>query len=127
MDSSHVRTDTRFFRDPDVMRRHTLFAWLRGLTTLVLAATVATAASAQTPARFLGKEDIRLYGLGLKVEPAEQTVPTRHRDHRLDVPAGADDPRRPAAVRARRGSACDAARARALPIPSNCAPRPTRR
>ena len=32
-------------------------------------------AAAQTPARFLGKEDIRLYGLGLKVEPAEQTVP----------------------------------------------------
>src|SRR4051794_36987740 len=29
----------------------------------------------QSPARFLAKEDILLYGLGLKVEPAQQTVP----------------------------------------------------
>ena len=31
--------------------------------------------AAQTPGRFLGKEEILLYGLGLRVEPATQTVP----------------------------------------------------
>ena len=45
------------------------------LAVVALAVACAATAVAQTPARFLGKEDIRLYGLGLKVEPAEQTVP----------------------------------------------------
>src|SRR5688500_4228372 len=49
------------------------------LTTAVLAAvltvTAAVSLSAQRPGRFLAKEDIILLGLGLRVEPARQTVP----------------------------------------------------
>src|SRR5436305_9242264 len=33
------------------------------------------AASGAQDGRFLGKEDIILFGLGLKIEPAQQTVP----------------------------------------------------
>ena len=41
----------------------------------VLIAGFCADASAQTPGRFLGKEDILVYGLGLRVEPTTQTVP----------------------------------------------------
>ncbi len=34
-----------------------------------------SSAQAQSQARFLGREEITLYGIGLKVEPAQQTVP----------------------------------------------------
>ncbi|MCU1382351.1 MAG: LamG domain protein jellyroll fold domain protein [Acidobacteria bacterium] len=40
-----------------------------------VAVSTPAAAAGQGPARFLAKEDILLYGLGLKVEPAQQTVP----------------------------------------------------
>ncbi len=42
---------------------------------LALLAPARPADAGQQPARFLAKEDILLYGLGLKVEPAQQTVP----------------------------------------------------
>ena len=51
---------------------------MKPLFTLVLALAACVQASpllAQTPGRFLGKEEIVVYGLGLKVEPAVQTVP----------------------------------------------------
>src|SRR5215470_16466238 len=45
--------------------------WLAAL--LAVLAPVHQAIAGST--RFLGKEDILLYGIGLKVEPAQQTVP----------------------------------------------------
>ncbi len=50
-------------------------AWPRGPVAFLLTMAVAAAAAAQTPARFLTSEQIRLYGIGLRVEPGEQTVP----------------------------------------------------
>lgn len=51
----------------------------RGIAALVagvlLAALVVRPATAQTPGRFLAKEDITLLGIGLQVQPAQQTVP----------------------------------------------------
>src|SRR4051812_10882634 len=44
------------------------------LAALVLAYAFPAAAQSR-PARFLGREEILLYGIGLKVEPAHQTVP----------------------------------------------------
>ncbi|MEO8678606.1 MAG: hypothetical protein ABI665_06150, partial [Vicinamibacterales bacterium] len=53
----------------------------RALTTALLAAFVMTlvvsvaATAQQAESRFLAREDILLYGIGLRVEPAQQTVP----------------------------------------------------
>ena len=44
-------------------------------TLAALLIVTAASATAVAQGRFLGREDIILYGLGLKVEPAEQTVP----------------------------------------------------
>ncbi|MEQ1868664.1 MAG: Ig-like domain-containing protein [Vicinamibacterales bacterium] len=66
--------------------RDVLTAWRgrRGAARAVLVALLASAAlgsaslhaaPAAQSARFLAKEDILLYGLGLKIEPAQQTVP----------------------------------------------------
>jgi hypothetical protein len=47
---------------------------VRAVGALLALAAMATVASAQT-GRFLGKEDILVYGLGLRVDPVVQTVP----------------------------------------------------
>src|SRR5688572_33348276 len=47
------------------------FLWLGVLLALLTPMRQAVA----EPVRYLGKEDILLYGIGLKVEPAQQTVP----------------------------------------------------
>ncbi|HPW20488.1 MAG TPA: Ig-like domain-containing protein [Vicinamibacterales bacterium] len=48
--------------------------WLACALAVVLS-TVCAVPSADAQARFLGREEIVLYGLGLKVEPEQQTVP----------------------------------------------------
>src|SRR3712207_5703977 len=58
---------------------------------LVASLGVPAVVSAQT-GRGLGREEIRLYGLGLKVEPAQQTVP---RDVATIVPTFLQAPQEP--------------------------------
>ena len=42
---------------------------------MLVVGTLASDVSAQQPGRFLGREEIRVLGLGLRVEPERQTVP----------------------------------------------------
>ena len=68
---------------------------LRGRLAMVLAliaSIVMPAVAAAQTGRVLGREDIRLYGLGLKVEPAQQTVP---RDIATIVPTFLQAPQQP--------------------------------
>ena len=60
---------------PRRRRRSTLARVAATACALLFVATAGTRARAQQPERFLGHEEIRLLGLGLRVEPAQQTVP----------------------------------------------------
>ena len=57
------------------MRRNLLARIVWTALLLALASSGTVQVSAQQKDRFLAKEDILLFGLGLKIEPAQQTVP----------------------------------------------------
>ena len=59
---------------PAALRRHVLALLLAAACSGVLEARPAE--QVQPQGRFLAKDDILLFGLGLKIEPAQQTVPT---------------------------------------------------
>ncbi|MGC4081209.1 MAG: hypothetical protein QM736_03600 [Vicinamibacterales bacterium] len=56
-------------------RRLRFNGWLAAVLPLLAMFSIAAPAHAQAPQRVLGRDEYLLYGIGLKVEPATQTVP----------------------------------------------------